>query len=165
MIIAAGSVVSLDIRLADIWGNVVDEPRSAVLYLHGGYDDIFPAVEAALAGKTVNDRVEVRLEPEDAYGDYDEALLRVEERDRFPEPLEVGMRFSGEEDGETGDESGLVFTVTDIEDDKVILDANHPLAGMALQFTATVLAVRPANADEMANGTVDDPEAVILRPM
>ena len=165
MIIAAGSVVSLDIRLSDIWGNVVDEPEGAVLYLHGGYDDIFPAVEAALAGKTVNDSIEVRLEPEDAYGDYDEALLRVEDRDRFPEPLEVGMRFSGEEDGETGDESDLVFTVTDIEDDKVILDANHPLAGLALQFNATVVAVRPANADEIANRTADDPEAVILRSM
>lgn len=158
-------MVSLDVRLSDIWGTVVDEPESAVLYLHGGYDDIFPAVEAALAGKTVNDQVEVRLEPEDAYGDYDEALLRVEDRDRFPEPLEVGMRFSGEEDGETGDESDLVFIVTDIEDDKVILDANHPLAGLALQFNATVVAVRPANADEMANGTADDPSAVIVRSM
>ena len=165
MIIAAGSVVSLDIQLSDIWGNVVDDPEDAVLYLHGGYDDIFPAVEAALAGKVVNDRVDVRLEPEDAYGDYDETLLRVEDRSRFPEPLDVGMRFSGDDDGETGDESELIFTVTDIEGDKVVLDANHPLAGMALQFTATVIAVRPANADELSNATADDPTAMILRPM
>ena len=165
MIIAAGSVVSLKVQLSDIWGTVVDEPENAVLYLHGGYDDIFPAVEAALSGKCAGDRIEVRLEPEDAYGDYDEDLLRVEERDRFPEPLEVGMRFAGEEDGETGDESDLVFTVTDIEGDKVILDANPPLAGMALQFSATVVAVRPANADEIANGSADDPSAVIVRSM
>ena len=133
MVIAAGTVVSLQVSLSDIWGNVVDEPKESIQYLHGGYDDIFPVVEAALEGKGVKDRIDVRLEPEDAYGDYDEELLRVEDRGRFPETLEVGMRFSGEEDGETGDESDLVFTVTDIEGDKVILDANHPLAGMALQ--------------------------------
>jgi FKBP-type peptidyl-prolyl cis-trans isomerase SlyD len=165
MVIAAGTVVSLQVSLADIWGNVVDEPEEAVQYLHGGYDDIFPVVEAALEGRGVKDLIEVRLEPEDAYGDYDETLLRVEDRGRFPESLEVGMRFSGEEDGETGDESELVFTVTDIEGDKVILDANHPLAGMALQFSATVMAVRPANPDELKNGTADDPTSVIVRPM
>ena len=165
MLIAAGTVVSLQVSLADIWGNVVDEPDEGIQYLHGGYDDIFPAVEAALEGKGVKDSIDVRLEPEDAYGDYDETLLRVEDRGRFPESLEVGMRFSGEEEGETGDESDLVFTVTDIEGDKVVLDANHPLAGMALQFKATVTAVRPANPDEMANGTADDPTSVIVRPM
>ena len=165
MVITAGKVVSLQVSLADIWGNVVDEPDEAIQYLHGGYDDIFPVVEAALGGKGVKDSIDVRLEPEDAYGDYDETLLRVEDRGRFPESLEVGMRFSGEEEGETGDESDLVFTVTDIEGDKVVLDANHPLAGMALQFKATVTAVRPANPDEMANGTADDPTSVIVRPM
>ncbi|MBM3345585.1 MAG: peptidylprolyl isomerase [Betaproteobacteria bacterium] len=165
MVVAAGTVVSLAVQLSDLWGNLIDEPGDSVQYLHGGYDDIFPAVEAALEGKAVNDRIEVRLEPEDAYGDYDETLLRVEDRGRFPDPIEVGMRFAGDEEGETGDESELVFSVTDIEGDKVILDANHPLAGMALQFVATVVGVRPANADELKNGTADDPHSVIVRPM
>ena len=163
MIITVGSVVSLDLVLSDIWGNVLDSPGEPVLYLHGGFGDIFPAVEAALEGKAVKDAIAVRLEPEDAYGDYDETLLRVEARDNFPDPLEVGMRFSGDEEGETGDESDLVFAVTDLAEDKVILDGNHPLAGMALQFSATVVAVRPANADELAGGTADDPAAVVVR--
>lgn len=162
MIIAANTVVTLAFELSDIWGNQIQRPEEPVQYLHGDYGDIFPAVEAALAGKSEQDAVEVRLEPEDAYGDYDEDLLRVEERAKFPDPLEVGMRFEGEPGT---DDDGQIFTVTDIAEGKVVLDANHPLAGMALQFAATVVAVRPANADEISNGSADDVSAVLVRAL
>jgi FKBP-type peptidyl-prolyl cis-trans isomerase SlyD len=102
----------------------------------------------------------VRLEPEDAFGDYDENLLRVEPRSRFPGVLEVGMRFEGAADS---DDEGLIFTVTDIAEDKVVLDANHALAGMALKLSCTVVGVRPASDDEIRNGSADDIESVILR--
>jgi FKBP-type peptidyl-prolyl cis-trans isomerase SlyD len=102
----------------------------------------------------------VRLEPEDAFGDYDENLLRVEERARFPEALEVGMRFEGDPGGE---DDGRFYTVTDIAEDKVVLDANHPLAGMALKVTCTVVRVRPATPGEIENGAADDAESMILR--
>jgi FKBP-type peptidyl-prolyl cis-trans isomerase SlyD len=102
----------------------------------------------------------VRLEPEDAFGDYDEKLLRVEPRSRFPEVLEVGMRFEGAADS---DDEDLIFTVTDIAEDKVVLDANHALAGMALKLSCTVVDVRPATEAEIQNGAADDPESVILR--
>ncbi len=125
-------------------------------YLHGGYGDIFPAVEVLLEGKSVGDRVETRLEPEDAFGDYDENLVRMEPRGRFPEGLEVGMRVEGD------DGKGL-YTVTDIAEGQVVLDGNHPLAGMALKFAARVAGVRPATETEITNGTADDPESVILR--
>jgi FKBP-type peptidyl-prolyl cis-trans isomerase SlyD len=160
MIIAANTVVTLDFELSDIWGNLIEHPEQPVQYLHGSYGDIFPAVEAALEGKSANDRVDVRLEPEDAFGDYDEDLLRVEARAIYPEPLEVGMRFEGPPGS---DSEGQFFTVTDIADGKVVLDGNHPLAGMALKFTATVVSVRPANADEIANGSADDASAVLVR--
>jgi FKBP-type peptidyl-prolyl cis-trans isomerase SlyD len=158
--ISKNTVVSLDVTLADIWGNVIEHSDEPVQYLHGGYGNIFPAAEAALEGKSVRDRVEVRLEPEDSFGDYDENLLRVEQRSRFPETLEVGMRFEGE--SESADE-GRFFTVTDIAEDKVVLDANHPLAGMALKISCTVVGVRPASAAEIENGAADDPESMILR--
>jgi FKBP-type peptidyl-prolyl cis-trans isomerase SlyD len=128
--------------------------------MHGGYGNVFPAVEAALDGRAVKDRVEVRLEPEDAFGDYDENLIRVEPRSRFPAGLEAGMRVEGEPGG---DDEGHFFTVTDIAEDKVVLDANHPLAGMALKVTCTVVDVRPATASEIENGVADDPESMILR--
>ena len=125
-------------------------------YLHGGYGNLFPAVEALLEGKSVGERVETRLEPEDAFGDYDENLLRMEPRAKFPDGLEVGMRVEG-------DDGKGIYTVTDIAEGQVVLDGNHPLAGMALKFVARVAGVRPANETEITNGTADDPESVILR--
>ena len=92
MQIARNRVVSLDVELSDIWGNLIDHPTEPVQYLHGGYGDIFEHVEASLEGKGPNDRIDIRLEPEDSYGDYDENLLFVEPLSAFPEGLEVGMR-------------------------------------------------------------------------
>ena len=160
MQIAKNTVVSLDVDLSDIWGNALQRSDEPVQYLHGGYGNIFPAAETALEGKTVKDRVEVRLEPEEAFGDYDESLLRVEPRSRFPEVLEAGMRFEGEAGGE---DEGRIFTVTDIAEDKVVLDANHPFAGMALKLSCTVVGVRAATPSEIESGAADDPESVILR--
>lgn len=160
MHISKDTVVSLDVVLADIWGNTIERSEEPLQYLHGGYGNIFPAAEAALEGKSVKERVELRLEPEEAFGDYDENLLKVEGRSRFPETLEVGMRFEGEAGGA---DDGLFFTVTDIAEDKVVLDANHPLAGMAIKISCTVIGVRPATRDEIENRTADDPESMILR--
>lgn len=162
MQIAADTVVSLDVELSDLQGQLIQRTEEPFQYLHGGYGDLFPAVEAALEGKAEKARVEVRLEPEDAFGDYDENLLRVEPREAFPETLEVGMRFEGDA---IGGEAEEIYTVTDIADGKVVLDGNHPLAGMALQFVASVVAVRPATSDEIASGSADSPSSVIIRPV
>jgi FKBP-type peptidyl-prolyl cis-trans isomerase SlyD len=159
--IAKNTIVCLDVSLSDLWGNVMQRSGEPVQYLHGGYGHLFPAVESALEGKSVSDRVEVRLEPEEAFGDYDANLLKVEPRNRFPQELDVGMRFEGGPGGENGEQR--IFTVTDIAEDKVVLDANHPLAGMALEFSCAVVAVRPATPAEIENGVADDPESVILR--
>jgi len=160
MKVARNTVVALDVELSDIWGNLIQKSEEPVQYLHGGYGDIFPAVEAALEGKQEKDHVEVRLEPEDAYGDYDESLLHLAPRDRFPEGLEVGMRLEGEAGGA---DEGVIYTVTDMAEDKVVLDGNHPLAGLALKFCCTVAGVRPATETEIANHSADDPTSVILR--
>jgi FKBP-type peptidyl-prolyl cis-trans isomerase SlyD len=153
-------VVSLDVELSDIWGNLIQRSDDPVQYLHGGYGDVFPAVEAALEGKQEKDSVDVRLKPEDAFGDYDEQLLRLEPRGHFPEGLEIGMRLEGEAGG---DDEGVLYTVTDMADDKVVLDGNHPLAGMALKFECTVAGVRPATEAEISNRSADDPTSVIMR--
>ena len=76
MIIAANTVVTLAFELSDIWDNLIERPEEPVQYLHGDYGDIFPAVEAALAGKSEKDSVEVRLEPGDAFGDYDAEKIK-----------------------------------------------------------------------------------------
>ena len=92
----------------------------------------------------------VHVEPDDAFGQYDADLVKVEPRNRLPTPLEVGMQFEGSPDGGE-DEESLIFTVTDIADDKVVLDGNHPLAGMALRFALNVAQVRSATEEEIAH--------------
>ena len=155
MQIAKDTVVVLNVRLSDAHGNLI-QSGERVQYLHGGYDGIFPAVERALEGKTQGEQIDVRLEPEDAFGEYDAELVRLAERAQFPPELEVGMQF--EADGDEAADS-LIYTVTDIADDKVVLDGNHPLAGMALRFACSIEAVRAASADEIERGYADEDAA------
>jgi FKBP-type peptidyl-prolyl cis-trans isomerase SlyD len=149
MRIEKNTVVSLDYELSDMEGQVMEKPDSPISYLHGGYDGIFPVVEEKLHHKEVGYRCNVVMEPEYTFGEYDAELVRMEPRDIFPENIEVGMQFEG---GEEGSDDVTVYTVTDIADDKVIVDGNHPLAGMTLRFDCTVTAIRPATAEELSHG-------------
>ena len=151
MQIAKDTVVALEVHLSDVHGSLI-QSGEAVQYLHGGYDGIFPMVEEALQGRAQGEKIEVRLEPEDAFGEYDAELVRLAERAQFPPELEVGMQF--EQEGGAADEL-LIFTVTEVAGDKVVLDGNHPLAGMALRFACTVVAVRAATAAEIERGYAD----------
>lgn len=150
------TVVSLDVQLADVHGNLIQQSAEAVQYLHGGYEGIFPLVEEALQGKAPGESVEVRLEPEDAFGEYDAELLQLAERAQFPPELAVGMQF--EQEGGPENEL-LIYTVTDIGGDQVVLDGNHPLAGVALRFACTVVTVRDATDGEIERGYADDDSA------
>jgi FKBP-type peptidyl-prolyl cis-trans isomerase SlyD len=151
MQIAKNTVVTLNYSVTDAQGAMVDEGKEPLVYLHGGYDGIFPLLEETLQGKNVGDKLEVRLEPDDAFGDYDAELVMIEPRNLFPDNIEVGMQFErGTDDGEDDE----LYTITDIADDKVVVDGNHPLAGMALNFICTIADVRPATAEELAHGHV-----------
>jgi FKBP-type peptidyl-prolyl cis-trans isomerase SlyD len=149
--IGKDTVVGLIYELLDADGKVLEKTDSLFEYLHGGYRGIFPLVEKALAGKQVGDSCRVRLEPDDAFGEYEAELVHLEPRNKFPESITVGMQFEGR-----GVESGttLIYTVTDVAEDKVVVDGNHPLAGQTLQFACTVNAVRAATPEEVAHGHV-----------
>ena len=156
MRIESGTVVVIDYELKDADGDALEEAGASLSYLHGGYGGIFPKVEAALQDKEVGHEVSLTLEPEDAFGDYDAELLRVEPRNRFPETLEVGMQFEGVP-GED-EEAARIYTVTDIAEDKVVVDANHPWAGERVWFKCSVREVRKATREELAHGHAhDDP--------
>lgn len=149
MKIAKNTVVSIRYELRDSAGDVLEQSDEPVSYLHGGYDGIFPTVEEALQDKDVGESCELTLEPEHAFGEYDADLVRVEPRNQFPEgKVEVGMQFEGAADGE---DEWILYTVTDVTDDKVIVDGNHPLAGQRLLFQCTITDVRPATTDEIAH--------------
>ncbi len=152
MNIFSNAVVTISYKLYSAKGDLIEESTQPVTYLHG-HQGIFPKVEAALAQKKVGDQCSVTLEPEDAFGEYDSELVRVEPQDRFPPEVKVGMQFEGHA-GENGDEDDAIYTVTDIADGKVIVDGNHQLAGQRLRFDCTVLDVRPATAEELAHGHV-----------
>ena len=85
----------------------------------------------------------VQLEPEQAFGEYDADLVRVEPVERYGEGIAVGMEV---EEGER------MYVVTDVAQGKVVLDGNHPLAGMALRFSLQVVSVRAATPEEIARG-------------
>lgn len=151
MEIVKNTVVTLEYTVHDADGTMVDDGENPLVYLHGGYDGIFPMLEEALHGKKVGDRFQVKLQPEDAFGDYDEELVLVEEVGQFPENIEVGMSFErvtddGEED--------MIYRITDIAEGKVVVDGNHPLAGIALVFDGSVTEVRAASQEEITHGHV-----------
>lgn len=152
MRIESGRVVRLEYELKDCDGQPVEDEGARLEYLHGGFGGIFPKVEEALEGKEVGNEVKLTLEPEDAFGEYDAELLRVEPRNRFPEQIEVGMRFEGVP-GDRDDEA-MIYTVTDVTPDTVVVDGNHPLAGERLWFRAKVSEVRAATDEELEHGHV-----------
>ena len=177
MKIAKNTIVSLRYKLTDAQNNVIEEPDSPMVYLHGGYDGTFPKIETMLDGQDVGYEATIQLEPNEAFGDYDPELLKIEPRVRFPEPLEVGMQFEGVPEVEAqegaeaaslaaevddGDEDTLIYTVTDVADNQVVLDGNHPLAGMALRFWVQVEDIREATRNEIENGHPEGAESFIF---
>ena len=167
MKIQKNTIVSLRYKLTDAQNNVIEEPDSPMIYLHGGYEGTFPKIEALVDGQDIGYEATIQLEPNEAFGEYDPELLKIEPRARFPEPLEVGMQFEGVPDAESesddatltasaeededADAEPLIYTVTDVADNQVVLDGNHPLAGMALRFWVQVEDVRAATEDEIEN--------------
>lgn len=153
MKIAKNTVVTVHYKLSDAQGTLIEDGQEPMVYLHGGYENTLPKIEETLEGKVAGFDTTIQVEPEDAFGEYDADLVKVEERKNLPTPLEIGMQFEGTPDGDD-DGDALIFTVTDIADDKVVLDGNHPLAGMALRFSLNVADVREASDEEIAHGHV-----------
>ena len=151
MKIAKDTVVSLSYELVDASGGaVLEKSTDPISYVHGGYDGIFPTVEEALHGKNVGDSVSVKMEPDDAFGEYEHDLVRVESRDLFPKDIEVGMQLEGGAE----DEDYMMYTIVEITDKEVTVDGNHPLAGKSLNFNAKVTDVRAATKEELDHGHV-----------
>ena len=153
MRIAKDTVVSLRYELSDANGAVLEKTEDPISYLHGGYDGIFPTVEEELHGQEVGAKCHVTMEPDDAFGEYEHELVRVEPRNLFPAEIAVGMQFEGGAEG-ADDEDYMLFTVVDVTDSEVTVDGNHPLAGKTLTFVGVVTGVRAATAVELEHGHI-----------
>ena len=147
-------VVSLAWTLKDTLGELLDELDEPIEFLVGG-NDLLAKIEEALQGHVAGDTVELHLEPQDAFGDYDDRLLFLEPRDRFPADIEEGMGFEGLPEGcNPAAPRDRLYFVSDIYPDHVVLDGNHPLAGIALRVRLKVHAVREAEEEEIGRGTL-----------
>lgn len=154
MVIADQKVVSIHYTLKTGDGQVVQEsePGKPFSYVHGT-GNIIPGLEDALAGKEPGDKLDVSLEPEQAYGERNDALIQELPREVFQgvDEIQEGMRFQAQS------EQGVrIITVTQVQDDHITVDANHPLAGEALKFEVEVENVRDATAAEIGDGQAHD---------
>ncbi len=152
MQVADNMAVSIHYTLTNDDGEVLDSSigDEALVYLHGG-GNIISGLEKALHGKVAGDKFNVRIAPEDAYGELMEEMVQVISRDMFEgiDNIEVGMQFHADVSSGSG-----VVTVVSIEDDEITVDGNHPLAGFALTFDVEVIDVRAATEEEAAHGHI-----------
>ncbi len=150
MKIEKNSAVTLRFKVTDNLGRVVEESKTPMVYLHGGYGNTLPKIEEALDGQSTGFKTTLALAAADAFGERDESLLRTIPKTQFPPGVKVGGQLEGRgDDGHT-----IVFTVSKIKGDTVLLDGNHPLAGKDLKFVLAVEDVRPASEEEIAHGHV-----------
>jgi len=141
MQIAKNTLVTLTYELFTSDGALLNPDDEPLMYLHGGYGQIFEKVEAELEGKKVGDDIYVALTPAEAFGEYDGSLVVEEALSELPEELEVGMEIEGHLESDPDDI--IIYTVKEIRGDEAVLDGNHPLAGRSLVFDATVADVQP----------------------
>lgn len=155
MQISQNKVASIDYTLKDNDGNVIDssEGREPLPFIQG-IGNIIPGLENALEGKAVGDKVQVSIPPAEGYGERNDEMVHAVPRKMFEtaDDLEVGMQF------QTQSEAGMqVVTVVGIEEEDVMVDANHPLAGATLNFDVTIMDVRDASEEELEHGHVHGP--------
>ena len=149
-------VIALTWTLKDTLNEVLDELDEPVEFLLGG-DDLLASIEVSLQGHAAGDTLDLHLEPDQGFGDYDEQLVFLEPRDKFPAELEEGMTFDGAAlppDTSPGMPREKIYTVTEIYPEHVVLDGNHPLAGIAIRLSLKVESVREATQAEVSQGSM-----------
>ena len=163
MLIEAPCVVSLTWKLTDAQNRPIDELTEPIEFFYGG-DDLLAKVEEALAGQATGDELHLQREPVDAFGDYRAELVCFEDRKLFPEELQTGMAFEGLPAGHATPDmpADAIYIVTEIYASHVVLDGNHPLAGMALRLLMQVRDVRAATADEIEARSVSGTPVTVL---
>lgn len=150
MKISKNSVVTLSYRVLDKKGNPLDTGIEPLIYLHGGYGDIFAKVEQALEGKSQGDTIEVNLKAKESFGEYDENLVVTQPRSDFDEHIHEGEEFEEIiEDELSGEEESILYIVKEVTKEHVVLDGNHPFAGNDVTFHATIVDVRKATKEEI----------------
>ncbi len=153
--IAKDQVVSFHYTLTGENGEILDKSEGEPLvYLHGAHN-IIPGLERALEGKSVGDKVQVTVQPEDGYGEYQADLVQEVPRDMFQgvEHIEPGMQFQAQTD-----DGVSVVVVKAVDDQSIVVDGNHPMAGQILNFDVEITDIRNATDQEKAHGHAHGPD-------
>lgn len=154
MNIKSPCVITLTWTLRDSLNNIIDELKEPTAYLYGG-NDLLPKIEEALLDHTKGEQLDLYLEPEHTYGDYDSDLVFFEARNVFPDPISPGMQFEGLPQGAKSQApADTIYTVTEVYDAYVVVDGNHPLAGISLKLHLNIKDVREATPDEIERGSL-----------
>jgi FKBP-type peptidyl-prolyl cis-trans isomerase SlyD len=155
MEITSQCVVALTWTLKDTLGEELDVLDEPVEFLVGGHD-LLPVIETALQGHRAGASLQLQIEPEQAFGDFNDKLLFLEPRHLFPADLQEGLTMEGSalpEGCHPEAPKDALYTITDIYPDHVVLDGNHPLAGIAIRINLKVEAVRDATEEEIGRGS------------
>jgi len=149
---ANGMVVTMHYTLTDDQGNTIDSSneREPLTYLHG-YGNIIPGLEAALEGSQVGFKSRVDVPAADGYGERDPAAVFEAPRDQFPDDMSIEP---GERVFADGPNGPVPFTIMEVTEENVKLDANHPLAGVNLHFDVEITDIRAATDEEISHGHV-----------
>ena len=145
--IKKNTLVSMLIKLEDEEGNIIDDSEE-LMYLHGGYGQIFQKLEDEFEGKTAGYSFHVTLTPAEAFGEYNDSLVLKELLEDLPEDIAVGTELDGEEEG-------IIYVVESMDEEYAILNANHELAGVALVATGKILEIEHLSdeaAEELLEG-------------
>jgi FKBP-type peptidyl-prolyl cis-trans isomerase SlyD len=149
-------VVTIHYTLTDNEGRVIDKSDDgSFAYLHGARN-IIPGLESALAGKSAGEQVNVSVAPEEGYGTRDDSMMQQVPKSMFEDGSQIAVGSQFHAQGPNGEM--LVVTVMEVHDEHVVVDGNHPLAGVDLNFDVTVVDVREASAEELEHGHVHGPE-------
>jgi FKBP-type peptidyl-prolyl cis-trans isomerase SlyD len=156
MSIKEGALIEFTYSIVDEEGTTVEQIDLPVNYIHGKNSGVYYKIEDALEGHKAGETVSVTLTPEDGFGPPNPDLMFTDDINNIPEEFHhVGAEAEFSNDaGET-----KIFRVTKIENDKITLDGNHPLAGQTVEFSVSILAVREATTDELS-GKIPTGQAV-----
>jgi FKBP-type peptidyl-prolyl cis-trans isomerase SlyD len=157
-VVGKHKVVSIVYQIRDEAGDIMEQIDYPVSYVHGGPSDLIEKVENSLEGATVGDSVEVVLEPDEAFGPHDPTLTFTDDLENVPEQFRhVGAEVEMQND--QGD--SRTFTVARIEDGKLTVDGNHPMAGKQVTFSVTVVEIRDATEAEIKQGVTPMTQPVL----
>jgi len=149
-------VVTLHYTLTDNDGKVIDKSEdSSFAYLHGA-SNIIPGLEDALTGKSAGEEMSVSVSPEQAYGVRDESMMQQVPKNMFEDSSQIAVGTQFHAQGPNGEM--LVVTVMEVKEEHVVVDGNHPLAGVELNFDVKIIEVRDASEEEVEHGHIHGPE-------